>query len=44
LGFDIKRLPLHYDLVTQNPKSVEKAWQSLQILLDSRVGLQLRIV
>jgi pyruvate formate lyase activating enzyme len=43
VGFDIKHLPLHYELVTQTPKSAEKAWQSLQILLDSKVEFQLRI-
>ncbi len=43
VGFDIKHLPLHYDLVTQTPKSAEKTWQSLELLVDSEVSHQLRI-
>jgi len=43
VGFDIKHLPLHYESVTQTPKSAEKAWQSLDILLASGVDYQLRI-
>ncbi len=43
VGFDIKHLPLHYDLVTQTPHSAQKAWQSLELLLDSGVEQQLRI-
>jgi len=42
VGFDIKHLPLHYDLVTQTPKSAEKTWQSLELLLASGVDYQLR--
>jgi len=36
-------LPLHYDLVTQTPCSAQKAWQSLELLLDSGIDQQLRI-
>lgn len=43
VGFDIKHLPLNYELVTQTPKSADKAWQSLDILLASKVDYQLRI-
>ncbi len=43
VGFDIKHLPLHYEEVTQTPKSAEKAWQSLDFLLSSGVDYQLRI-
>ncbi len=43
VGFDIKHLPLNYEQVTQTPKSADKAWESLDILLNSGVDYQLRI-
>ena len=43
VGFDIKQLPLNYEQVTQTPKSADKAWLSLNILLESKVDYQLRI-
>ncbi len=43
VGFDIKHLPLNYEEVTQTPKSADKAWASLGILLASKVDYQLRI-
>jgi len=43
VGFDVKHLPLNYEEVTQVPKSADKAWMSLNILLASKVDYQLRI-
>ena len=42
VGFDVKHLPANYELVTQTPKSGQKAWQSLEMLLASNVNYQLR--
>lgn len=43
VGFDIKHLPLEYEKITQTPKSGDKAWASLEILLASGVDYQLRV-
>ena len=43
VGFDVKHLPEHYLEITQTPGSGNKAWQSLELLLDSGVAHQLRL-
>ena len=43
IGFDVKHLPVNYEKVTKTPGSGEKAWESLELLLHSKVPHQLRI-
>lgn len=42
VGLDIKALPEDYPVITQIPRSGEKAWESLEILLASGVDHQIR--
>ncbi|NBC12152.1 MAG: anaerobic ribonucleoside-triphosphate reductase activating protein [Gammaproteobacteria bacterium] len=42
VGLDIKALPEDYPRVTGVPGSGERAWQSLRLLLDARVDLEVR--
>jgi pyruvate formate lyase activating enzyme len=42
IGLDIKALPEDYPLVTGVPGSGDKAWQSLRLLLDAKIPLEVR--
>ena len=42
IGLDIKALPEDYPLVTAVPGSGDKAWQSLHLLLEAGVDLEVR--
>lgn len=42
VGLDIKALPEDYPLVTGVPGSGDRTWQSLSLLLDGRVNLEVR--
>jgi len=42
VGLDIKALPPDYPTITGVPNSGERAWQSLALLLDAGVALQVR--
>jgi pyruvate formate lyase activating enzyme len=42
VGLDIKALPADYPAITGVPGSGEQAWESLRLLLDSNVRLQVR--
>ena len=42
VGLDIKELPQQYESVTGIPGSGEKAWDSLKLLLKSRIPFQVR--
>lgn len=42
VGLDIKALPADYPVITGVPGSGERAWESLRLLLESQVPLQVR--
>lgn len=42
IGLDIKALPDDYPLITGVPGSGDKAWQSLRVLLDAHIPLEVR--
>ena len=42
VGFDLKELPEHYDLLTVTPGSGSRAWQSLELLLQHDVAHEVR--
>ena len=42
IGLDIKALPEDYPLITGVPGSGDKAWQTLRLLLDAKIPLEVR--
>lgn len=42
VGFDIKALPEHYDLLTTTPRSGARAWQSLEHMLTLDIAYEVR--
>ncbi len=43
VGFDIKHLPFKYELITQTKLSGEKAFKSLELLINSNIEYELRL-